>query len=257
MILWTKQHVQTLIPSLIVMLILSVVLRIFLGKKEEKIRLIPFQICTVFLFVIEIIKQIKSFKEGYDLYNIPLHFCSLFIYMLPLMSFYHGKYKDHVRGITTTLCGSLFLLMIIYPNLIYSGAAIDGTFKDFFDFHTVAFHTIATFTFFLIIALDLHDIHVKRDVRAIVIFMVVYCLIGGVMAQVLKTNFNNFYQCNIPPLQALKDAIQPSLGYPFTQALYVVIVSIVDLAFTQGAYQFYRLMCSLTLKIEGKLKKNN
>lgn len=255
--LWEQQHVKTLIPSLIVMLIVSVGLRIWLGKKSEKIRMIPFQICTVFLFIIEIIKQVKSFEGGeYDLYSLPLHYCSLFVYMLPLMSFYHGKHKDKVRGITTALCGSLFLLMVIYPALIYSGAAIDSTFKDFFSFHTVVFHTIATFTFFLIIALDLHTPELKRDLLAIVVFMVVYCAVAGIVAQVLKTNYNNFYNCNIPPLQVLKDKIQPVLGYPVTQTLYVLIVSVLDMAFTQGAYQFYRLMRYLTLKIEEKCVKN-
>ena len=255
--LWEKQHVQTLLPSFVVMIILGVVLRIWLGKKSEKIRMIPFQICAVFLLIIEVIKQIKSFDGGeYDLYSLPLHYCSLFIYMLPLMAFYHGKYKQQVRGITTALCGSLFLLMTIYPALIYGGGNIDNTFKEFFSFHTVVFHTVATFTFFLIIALDLHTPNVKTDLKAIIIFMVCYCAIAGIMAQVLKTNYNNFYNCNIPPLQVLKDKIQPALGYPVTQTLYVLIVSVIDMAFTQGAYQFYRLMRYLVLKIEEKCVKN-
>ena len=158
--------------------------------------------------------------------------------------------------ITELLNMIIFLLMVIYPSLIYSGAAIDSTFKDFFSFHTVVFHTIATFTFFLIIALDLHTPELKRDLLAIVVFMVVYCAVAGFVAQVLKTNYNNFYNCNIPPLQVLKDKIQPVLGYPVTQTLYVLIVSVLDLAFTQGAYQFYRLMRYLTLKIEEKCAKN-
>ena len=70
------------------------------------------------------------------------------------------------------------------------------------------------------------------------------------MAQILETNYNNFYECNIPPLQALKDAIQPTLGYTITQILYVIIVSLVNLAFTQGTYQFYKLIRMLTIKIE-------
>lgn len=255
--LWEEQHVKTLLPSLFVMLILSVVLRIWLGKKSEKIRMIPLQICTIFLLIIEVFKQIKSFNGdgSYDLYSIPLHYCSLFLYMLPAMSFYHGKYKQQVRGITTALCGSLFLLMVIYPALIYGGGNIDNTFKEFFSFHTVSFHTVATFTFFLIVALDLHTPKVRTDLKAIIIFMVVYCFIAGGMAQILKTNFNNFYNCNIPPLQVLKDKIQPILGYAITQTLYVLIVSVLDMAFTQGAYQFSRLMRYLTLKIEGKLAK--
>ena len=83
--LWSPNHVKTLLPSFIIMIILGIILRIFLGKKSEKIRMIPFQICTVILLVLEVIKQVKSFADGYDLYHIPLHFCSLFLYLLPAM----------------------------------------------------------------------------------------------------------------------------------------------------------------------------
>ena len=250
--LWEKQHVQTLLPSFVVMIILGVVLRIWLGKKSEKIRMIPLQICTIFLLAIEVIKQIKSFEGGeYDLYSLPLHFCSLFLYMLPLMSFYHGKYKQQVRAITTMVCASLFVLMTIYPSLIYGGGNIDNFFKGFFNFHTVAFHTVATFTFVIIVALDLYTPDWKKDAIAILIFIACYCVIAGSVAQILKTNYNNFYHCNIPPLQALKDALEPTLGYGVTQLIYVLIVSVVDLAFTHGAFQFYRLMRFVTFKIEG------
>ena len=50
-------------------------------------------------------------------------------------------------------------------------------------------------------------------------------------------------------MQALKDALEPSLGYGVTQLIYVLIVSVVDLAFTHGAFQFYRLMRFVTFKI--------
>ncbi|MBR2967956.1 MAG: YwaF family protein [Clostridia bacterium] len=249
--LWEPQHVRTFLPSLVVMIILGVVLRIWLGKKPEKIRMIPLQICTVFLLVIEVIKQVKSFEGGqYDLYSLPLHFCSLFLYMLPLMCFYHGKYKQQVRAIATTVSGSLFILIVIYPSLIYSGASIDNFFNGFFSFHTVAFHTVATFTFVIIVALNLHTPDFKKDAKAVLFFMIGYCVVAGIVAQVLKTNYNNFYHCNIPPLQKLKEAIEPVLGYGFAQCLYVIIVSIADLAFTHGAYQFYRLMRNVVTKIE-------
>jgi hypothetical protein len=231
--------------------------------------MIPFQICTVFLLIIEVIKQVKSFQGGiydwahYDKYSLPLHFCSLFIYMLPLMSFYHWKGKEHIRAITTTICGSLFALMLIYPNLIYSGGAIDDTFQTFGSFkeaiahidshftswHTVVFHTIATFTFFLIIALYLHKPNAKKDSVSVLVFIIIYCIIGGSVAHILKTNYNNFYQCNIPPLQAVKDSIQPTIGYAATQILYVSIVSVLDILFTQGAYQLYRLLRIITVTI--------
>ena len=250
--LWSQNHVKTLLPSFIVMIILGVILRIFLRKKPEKIRMIPFQICTVFLLVLEIIKQVKSFINGYDLYHIPLHFCSLFLYLLPLMSFYSGKHKDRVRAVTTTVCGALFMLMAIYPSVIYSGEAIAGTFNNFWDFHTTVFHTVATFTFVLIVCLDLYTPNFKKDMVSVLVFIAVYCVIAGSMAQILQTNFNNFYHCNVPPLEDLRVSLQSTLGYPLTQTLYVVIVSIVNLIFVTLAYNLFRLLSYLTRKLSKK-----
>lgn len=250
--LWSQNHVKTLLPSFIVMIILGVILRIFLGKKPEKIRMIPFQICTIFILVLEVIKQVKSFIDGYDLYHIPLHFCSLFLYLLPLMSFYNGKHKDRVRAVTTTVCGALFMLMMIYPSVIYSGDAIAGTFNNFWDFHTTVFHTVATFTFVLIVCLDLHTPNFKKDMVSVLVFIAVYCVIAGSMAQILQTNFNNFYHCNVPPLEDLRVSLQSTLGYPLTQTLYVVVVSIVNLIFVTLAYNLFRLLSYLTRKLSKK-----
>ena len=69
---------------MIIMWILGFVLRRFLLNAEYKTRLIPFQILAVILFVIEIIKQVNSYVDGYDLYCLPFHYCSLFISMLLL-----------------------------------------------------------------------------------------------------------------------------------------------------------------------------
>ena len=253
--LWSQNHVKTLLPSFIIMIILGVVLRIFLGKKSEKIRMIPFQICTVFLLILEVIKQVKSFVDGYDLYHIPLHFCSLFLYVLPAMAFYSGKHKDKVRAITTTVCASLFLLMTIYPSVIYSGDAIAGTFKNFWDFHTTVFHTVATFTFVLIVCLDLYKPNLKKDLLAILVFFAIYCVIAGVTSQILETNFNNFYHCNVPPLENLRVSLQEPLGYGVAQTLYVIVVSIVNLIFVNLSYQLFRLLNFLTLKIEKAFNK--
>ena len=248
--LWSQNHVKTLLPSFIVMIILGFILRIFLIKKSEKIRMLPFQICTVILLVLEVIKQVLSFIEGYDLYHIPLHFCSLFLYLLPAMAFYNGKHKDRVRAVTTTVCGALFLLMAIYPSVIYSGEAIQGTFKNFWDFHTTVFHTIATFTFVLIVCLDLYKPNFKKDVVSILIFFAIYCLIASVVSQILKTNFNNFYHCNVPPIEDLRLSIAESLGYGVAQTLYVVIVSIVNLIFVNLAYNLFRLLTFLMKKLK-------
>lgn len=256
--LWSPQHIRTLLPSLIAMIAVGALLRLLLIKKSERIRFIPFQIVAVFIFVIEVIKQIKEFTSptGYDLYSIPLHFCSFFIYMLPIMAFYTGKYKARVRGITTALCGSLFLLMTIYPNIIYSGQAIEGSLKNFWDFHTTFFHVFATFEFVLIVALDLHKPEPKKDALTVLIFIACYCVVAGIMAQVIDTNFNNFRSCNVAPLENVRISAIAKMGNGLGQTFYVVIVSIVNLLFVSLAYQFYRLMNFIVKKISKLFQPN-
>ena len=253
--LWSSNHVKTLLPSFIIMLILGVILRIFLKNKPEKIRFIPLQVCAIIIVVLEIIKQTLSIIKGYDLYHIPLHFCSLFIYLLPLMAFYRGKYKEKIRAVTTTACGALFMLMAIYPSVIYSGEAIAGCFDNFWDFHTTVFHVVATFAFVIIVFLELHEFNCKKDILYIAVFFLAYCVIAGSFAQIIQTNFNNFYKCNVPPIEDLRQSLISLLGYGFAQTLYVFIVSVVNLIFVTLSYYFYVLFNKVVNALNNKIIK--
>ena len=71
--LWTDMHIKTLLPSILIMAAVALILGKCLAKRSERIRMLPFQFLAVFLFVLEIFKQLKSFSQGYDLYHIPLH----------------------------------------------------------------------------------------------------------------------------------------------------------------------------------------
>ena len=245
--LWTNMHIKTLLPSILIMAVVALILGKCLAKRSECIRMLPFQIVAVVLFVLEIFKQVISFSKGYDLYHIPLHFCSLFIFMLPLMSFYRGKHQNAVRGITVGLCASVFVLMCAYPALIYSALDVQQYFSNFFSFHTVTFHNAVILEFFLIIALRLFEPQGgKKDVKPLLLYMLGYCVIASVVAQLLQTNFNNFYQCNVPPLEELRQSLRVSLGATLIQTLYVLIVTVLDLVFVFGAYWLYRLLYQLT-----------
>ena len=72
--MWSKLHAVTLIPSFVVMVIIGILLRLWLGKKDEKYRLIPIQVVGVVLFAIEVVKQILAIVNGYDWYTLPFHF---------------------------------------------------------------------------------------------------------------------------------------------------------------------------------------
>lgn len=251
--LWTAEHTRTLLPAVAVMLALTAALRLLLGKKEHKIRMIPVQIIAVLIVLLEIGKQLNSLYRGYDLYHLPFHFCSLFIFMLPLMAFYRGKHKQTVYAITAALCMSVCVLMLIYPNLIYSAGNITNFFKGYQDFHTVAFHNLVLWAALLIPALRLHEPAAKGEPKKVAIYTVCFCAVSATMAQLLQTNFNNFYQCNIPPLEALRQSVEAACGQVPAMLLYVVIVTVMDILFVQGSYWLYRLARKLTNKEQVKI----
>jgi hypothetical protein len=160
---------------------------------------------------------------------------------MPLMSLYRGKHKMAIRAITAALCTSVFLMMAIYPSLIYSAWDIENFFRDPLAFHTVVFHNLVVLACFLFPALGICEGEESRSWKAVALFMVGFCLVSATMAQLLQTNFNNFYSCNVPPLEALRLQLQGSLGYVPTQALYILLVTIADLLFVQMAYWLHRL----------------
>jgi len=238
--LWTKEHAITVLPSLAVMLLLCWALRVTIGKKSFETRMLPMKILAVLVVLLEIGKQVTSFSRGYDLYHIPLHYCSLFIFMLPVMAFYRGKHMDKVGGITAALCSAEFLMMIIYPNLIFGDWNVRDYFKNFLDFHTVTVHILIMLGFLLIPALNLHTPAKKGEVKAVIIFIVCFCAVSATAAQLLETNYNNFYQCNIPPLESLRQAVEAVTGVLAAKIFYVLCVTVMDILFTTGAYWAYR-----------------
>ena len=240
--LWTKQHAVTLIPSVAVMIVLTLLLRRWLGDKTHRIRMIPIQIIAVVLLVLEAGKQGYSLYHGYDLYCLPFHFCSLFIFMLPAMAFYRGKYAQQVYAVTAALCASVFALMLIYPNLIYGSWNVDNYFKGYMDFHTVTFHNLVMLAFLLIPALRLHEPQPKGEVKAVLLFTVGFCVVSASMAHLLKTNYANYYTCNIPVLETVRLTVQEAVGALPAKLLYIAIVSALNVVFVYGSYWLYRLV---------------
>ena len=239
--LWEKEQIQTLLPAIGVMVVLAIILRLTLGKREEKARRIPLQIIAVILLALEVGKQTLSIIKGYDLYHIPLHYCSLFIYVLPVMAFYKGKHRQKVNAIGAGICAALTLLMLIYPGIIYSGANVREYFTNYFSFHTVTFHNLAMFAFPVILALELHTPQ-KGDLKAVAVFALGFTVVAGTMAQVLKTNFANFYSCNVAPLETVRLNMQEVIGVVPTQIIYVAIVAVLHIGFTVLSYVLYSLV---------------
>ena len=186
-----------------------------------------------------------SFEGGYDLYHLPFHFCSMLIFLPMIMAFYRGKHERTVRAITTAVAAAVFLLTAIYPDLIYSAQAVKEFTDNFFSFHTVAFHNIAMLLFLLIPALELHDPAPKGEPKKAQLFILCFCAVSAAMSYLLKTNFNNFYTCNIAPLEAVRQSVAAALGNTVAAIFYVLIVTVLDVLFVTGSYWFYRLLHKL------------
>ncbi len=249
---WTPLHVQTLIPQFVVYIVLAFVLSRLLKDKDFETQMLPLKICTALLLLLEIAKQVMGIVTGYSTYWIPLHFCSLFLYFHPLACFYKGKHRDKFILIAGVVSTCLFLFMAVYPNIIYSDAAISsmwdfvtGKGGSFFELHTVLFHGIGLFTFFLFIFQGLAKFSTKRDILLVVVTYGLYCLIVGPFAQLIDTNFNNFVHSNAPFLENIRLSIIESTGAFLGQTIYVLAISIGTILVPLIAYFVLRLLTGL------------
>ena len=240
--LWTPEHTRSLLPAFGVMLVVTFVLRLWLHNKPHAVRMIPVQIIAVILILLEIGKQGVSLANGYDLYCLPFHYCSLFVFALPAFAFYRGKNRQAVYGVVASLCCALTLMMVVYPNLIYPASSVTSYFKSYMSFHTVTFHNLVVLAFLLILALDLQEATAKSEGLWVVLSILGFCLVAATMAQLLKTNYANFYSCNIPVLETVRATLKKTIGYTLSQAVYVAIVAAVHILGSYGAYWLYRLL---------------
>ncbi|MBR3486839.1 MAG: YwaF family protein [Clostridia bacterium] len=229
---WTPLHAYTLIPQFIVYAAIAFILSRALKNKDLETRLLPLKICTVLLLILEAAKQITGVVTGYSTYWIPLHFCSLFLFIHPFACFYKGKHRDKLLLLAGVVSTCLFLFMAVYPNVVYSDDAIrsmwnyiTGRGGSFFELHTVLFHGIGTFTFFLFIFQGLARFNTKKDVPLVIMTYGLYCLIVGPLAQLIDTNFNNFVHSNAPFLEEIRLGIINSLGAFWGQTVYVLMIS--------------------------------
>ena len=122
--LWTKEHFYLIVPSFIVFIIFAVIFGKYMKNKSEKVKYLPLQIITIILLALEFMKQGYNMKGGYDLYALPFHYCSLFLYLLPVHSFYKGKYKKTTDAITLSCLASLFLFMLVMPDVVFGAGKL-------------------------------------------------------------------------------------------------------------------------------------
>ena len=252
--LWTKEHFFLIIPSFIVFIVFGVILGKLLKNKSEKVKYIPLQIITLILLALEFMKQGYNIRDnGYDLYALPFHYCSLFLYLLPFHSFYKGKYKKFTDAVSLSCLASLFLFMLVMPDVVFSAGNIKGFSQSFSSFHTVVFHLIVCLYFVLTLSLKLYDFDVKKDLKATAIFLAIYVVIATIMSFSLKVNFHNLYKCNLGMVEDIRLALMEVIGI-FGHILYVVVLFFLTILFAFAAYFATKGVLKLISKISNKKK---
>lgn len=243
---WTKLHLMTILPTFLILILISLFLRKHLIKKPYETRMIPIKIIAVLLVVFEIAKQICSFVVGYDLFHIPLHFCSIFVYVLPLFAFYRAKGKENVRSISCAAMTSLLLGMLVMPGIIYSGERIETFFVDFFSFHTVFFHNLVIFALFLTFALDLHQSSGKRNETLFVIaFGAVFVAISATASHLLQTNFSNFLSSTVDFVAQMTCDLKLAIGNVMGTLIYVFVLVILHILLLVLTNYIFYLLCKV------------
>ena len=251
--LWTSTHLYQILPTFLIFAVVAVIAANTLGKLKPSLRYIPLQVIAAILLVLEVMKQINAAKGGsYDMYALPFHYCSLFLYLLPFHAFYHGKHSRIINAIAFGCLASLTLDMILMPAVIYSADNVKNFFVGFGDFHTVAFHNLVVLYFMLTIALKLYEFNVKRDIKAMSIFLTCYVVIAAILSHTLEVNFHNLYRCNIDFLENIRAMVVDKIGV-FGTLLYVFVLLILTVLFAYAAY----FLSKLIITAINKLKKNS
>lgn len=243
---WTHEHVISIIPTFILMLVFAIVLRKLLINKSYETRMLPIKLIAVILVIIEILKQVISYRRGYNLFHLPLHFCSIFVYVMPLMAFCRGKHQGRIRTIASAAMQALFVGMLIIPNLIYLGSEIPDFFKDFFSFHTVFFHNLVMLAYFLTITLDLHKPEgSKKETLFVTEFGLGFVAIVATMAHVLDTNFSQFLKASADFIDETVKSMELSLGVTPTHIIYVATLAVLHLILLVVANFLFLLICKI------------
>ena len=124
--MWTHWHVITLLPAIPVYIAIALLVGWLLRKSSEETKMIPVHVITVLIVGFEVAKQVVSFEGGYDFDDLPLYYCSMFVFLYFFTSVYTGKHKDAVRLLTVVSGITLFVVMMVLPDVIYSDSAIEN-----------------------------------------------------------------------------------------------------------------------------------
>ena len=210
---------KKLIPLMfLILLAITLLIWILLKNKGKLAQSIPFIAITVLLIVGEVIKQIISYKNGYNLWHLPLHFCSTYFLWFSLAEFSFGKMRQRMQNIafvaTMYLCAALYCA----PRGILD-AVCDDVFKTYFTAHSFFYHHLVILYMMLAIAFKRFKPK-KSDALVWMICFACYFAVAATCAYTLNENYFNILESARMPLletirlqvgQVIYDALMASL----------------------------------------------
>ena len=153
--------------------------------------------------MLEVIKQVREFKSGYDYWAIPLHFCSLFLYFYPLAVFAKGKIKDFGKTMSLVCSSLMFIMFYINPDSIIGRGTTANFLTSYGLFHTFMYHHLVVLFLVLSIMLNFYKFKKENFIHVLIGFSL-YAIISVPMAYVLNTNFCNILEGNVPIIESFR-----------------------------------------------------
>ena len=200
---WQNKEFIVMPITILVTTIISVLLFFVLKKKKEKTRSIPFKIIAIILIMLEVIKQIRGIKLGFDTWDLPFHYCSLFVFFFPLAQLTGEKIKKIFKPVAFACALTVTCGLYITPSSIISSSS-ENIFGNFPHFHTFTFHYLVSLYCALSIVLKDYEPR-KKDYKFVFITMVGYGIVGISLSYLLDTNYCNFLYSVLDFLEVLRE----------------------------------------------------
>lgn len=199
---YSQDEIIVLSIALGIIVLIAIFIAILLRKKSDTIKSIPLLVITIILVGMEIVKQVKAFVGGYDLWTIPLHFCSTYFIWFSLANFTKGQFKNAMRVVA--FIASFYLVALFYFDPVsIIGKSCSDIFGSFNNFHTFFFHHLVILYFFI----NLFMWNIKFQFKHVLYWLVsmsCYYIFAVIMANLLDVNFMNILVSNIPFMENLR-----------------------------------------------------
>jgi len=199
---WSKAELIVLPIALLVIIILTILCRIFLKNKSNLVKSLPLQIIALSVVLLEITKLIRNIAKGFDTWALPFHYCSMFVFFFPLAQFGNEKIQKYLKPAAFNCALAMFVVFYFSPITII-GHSCENIFANFDDFHTFTFHHLIILYLFLSMALSNYS-PTKKDYIYVCVCMLFYSVIGMSLAYMLNTNYCNFLEGTIEFLEILR-----------------------------------------------------